>query len=1639
MMDQESCVQVGNMSTAITDCLNNLKGEVQNISPQQTDQVANLNSIIDELANLFAKYSSGIEKEVKMAKQKHQVCHAEVDRLRQLISIVCSDQKLSDEKIDAVSSERAAVLKRQVVLMLQGHLGHLDDIRRRIEDGSVKSEIDSLAMAVKQDRDSFDTTDGSSKDQQKKDPFPCELLDQEVAVIAPADVAIVLPTDASQGPQAETAQDKGVAVYHEDDKQIDQVVQEIKPWYIDLPEQKAEVIDREIANDVEEKLQVPAISQEQNEPAPSHQDHSVVIDIDERQEIDSSQVVDSAVTKEQSDEIPVIVVDDGKNIEDCVPEQHDVSDLKDEKDNVIESQNIEGSKNDAPVADVRQPQEANSSLEAPSQNDNVPEKKPRKKTFADVVSGKAIAEEVDGESAEAKQDNEQHLEDESVVQEPTQLIAKVEIADDEAFGSSELTKPEMTGDSYDQLQAGQQDEVGVQNVSEQRIEKDNVQDAQTIDAAQDDAAVKESFASSLARDIQEELQHPSSVVEEESVARENVIENASVEIADASQTDQVPHADAENNKNNQSDIEAKTEQALPEESKQIDAAQDDNGESKTSNETEGYKDDKPVSFWDKWVAGPLLGRRISSNVDDEVEQEQNNEQSKQVEPELQKVVEGDSKESNQSNEIGTNQVVLNQDEVTEDVPQKEDFQADNARELDAQEFKQIKVEVVKSPQYEETLKELQQNVPVVPAEVDKQIREKDIDHVTSPAYDQVMGELKQQDAAALSSPRHLESDQIEHSPQFDEVMKQLETESNQKDGRSNSEQMPRSQEFDQVLKELKENEEPFVTLHSREKSDKFDTVMQELQQNAANKSGSTSLQMPSDEKFEAVMSELKDTRDEVQAVDVAGDQESQYQPTQGKQSSPHQQDGVTASRVLEQQAEVGNGSSEEANFAQDQDSGVAQNEIIKDSSKQGVPDDEKTTASSTEVVQETGADLQNDKQLQTVTTSPQYDSVMSELKEENANVVHADREDVPKSAQFDAVMEQLKESAEDKKAFATNIGGDGLKKSVDYDKVMHELRDNAPILKSAPLSQKPDAEAREDENANFSQEQSFGGNAPIIEQLQQSSADKQIAEESPVVGTVPQVIEDAGSKVGDQVSGMDVVQEEIKEQTTSANPWLQKSGTQIIKNLAENIEEWKPVETQQQVAQDATEGNKEVAEVLPEYSSKEAHDAMQVQQDQREQPAEVATAMTDQEVPIEQILTDQGKDQSVEQMGLIASLKESEVDGVQQVSVDNQDQIEVGTQRDDGFRAEPGQVEEARELKETPENRKTLSQLMNDIEKSESLNVMPVVEEQQLIGIQDKDLVDNRDVMSSQELAEKAEDSAQANQDYTSASIKQSEDDLSERKQDDGAKFLPAVVESQGEGQQEDIKGQLKTLDKILDECLEVVNEDNAKSNAIIETERAAVVDQNPPKEIEQIQGKENQQEEEVISDEQLQEVLNNPFIPDNVKNTVRAMAEQQKLKQSPQQEELKQLRDENQKLQQELNQRDEEIAQLKDDNQNLDKYASQLEDENDQLKQQELGGKVENQKLRSALQAVKDELSDMHTKLPDAVTGVPAVKRQVIDMEALDMIGRLKRIWKSLMVLYIEDDHLPDISAISEVNFILDQIEISIQIVGSHVDGIKA
>ena len=61
--------------------------------------------------------------------------------------------------------------------------------------------------------------------------------------------------------------------------------------------------------------------------------------------------------------------------------------------------------------------------------------------------------------------------------------------------------------------------------------------------------------------------------------------------------------------------------------------------------------------------------------------------------------------------------------------------------------------------------------------------------------------------------------------------------------------------------------------------------------------------------------------------------------------------------------------------------------------------------------------------------------------------------------------------------------------------------------------------------------------------------------------------------------------------------------------------------------------------------------------------------------------------------------------------------------------------------------------------------------------------------------------------------------------------------------------------------------------------------------------------------------------------------------------------------------------------------------------------------------------------------------KRQIIDMEALDLITRLKKIWMSLLILYIPEEEMPDIHAISEVDFILDQIEISIQIVSSYVD----
>jgi hypothetical protein len=55
--------------------------------------------------------------------------------------------------------------------------------------------------------------------------------------------------------------------------------------------------------------------------------------------------------------------------------------------------------------------------------------------------------------------------------------------------------------------------------------------------------------------------------------------------------------------------------------------------------------------------------------------------------------------------------------------------------------------------------------------------------------------------------------------------------------------------------------------------------------------------------------------------------------------------------------------------------------------------------------------------------------------------------------------------------------------------------------------------------------------------------------------------------------------------------------------------------------------------------------------------------------------------------------------------------------------------------------------------------------------------------------------------------------------------------------------------------------------------------------------------------------------------------------------------------------------------------------------------------------------------------------------MEALDLIGRFKRIWRELMAIYVEEGDLPDVTPITEVDFILDQIDISVQILSSYIE----
>ena len=121
----------------------------------------------------------------------------------------------------------------------------------------------------------------------------------------------------------------------------------------------------------------------------------------------------------------------------------------------------------------------------------------------------------------------------------------------------------------------------------------------------------------------------------------------------------------------------------------------------------------------------------------------------------------------------------------------------------------------------------------------------------------------------------------------------------------------------------------------------------------------------------------------------------------------------------------------------------------------------------------------------------------------------------------------------------------------------------------------------------------------------------------------------------------------------------------------------------------------------------------------------------------------------------------------------------------------------------------------------------------------------------------------------------------------------------------------------------------------------------------------------------------------------------------------------------------------LTDENDGLKAYATELEGENETLRVSSRDSKLELQNSMSALDAALEVLAEISPPERQVIIE----KKQVFDMEALDMITRLKKIWKDLLVLYLPEDKMPDIQAISEVDFILDQIEISVQIVSSHVD----
>jgi hypothetical protein len=161
------------------------------------------------------------------------------------------------------------------------------------------------------------------------------------------------------------------------------------------------------------------------------------------------------------------------------------------------------------------------------------------------------------------------------------------------------------------------------------------------------------------------------------------------------------------------------------------------------------------------------------------------------------------------------------------------------------------------------------------------------------------------------------------------------------------------------------------------------------------------------------------------------------------------------------------------------------------------------------------------------------------------------------------------------------------------------------------------------------------------------------------------------------------------------------------------------------------------------------------------------------------------------------------------------------------------------------------------------------------------------------------------------------------------------------------------------------------------------------------------------VSKEQVEEVLNNPYVSDNIKQMMQALYQQN-------QDLLSRLCTSPHK-QEEVKKSDE-----------LEEYCQKSKGENQQITKDNRALNIGNLKSKTRLKASADRLKAV-ALMPESSELV--LKRDPSDMEALNLCGRLKRIWKDLRAFNIEDTEIQDIKPTSDTDLGSDQNDISVQI----------